>query len=107
MNNVFDTTALVAYAFDQPGADKVEALLEDDASHFLISALSLFELANVLKKQGGGRHIATDWAICREIADMIPVDATVAQAAWELRERADARLPLADVKIAATAQAHG
>jgi predicted nucleic acid-binding protein len=104
---VLDTSALVAYALDQRGADEVEAFIRDSANQLFISALSLFDLAGVLKKEGGSAHVVVHWQTYRQLADIIPVDATLAEAAWELREKIGTRLPMADAVIAATAQSLG
>lgn len=107
MKYVLDTSALVAYSMDQPGADEVEALIEEAANPLFISSLSLFELAGVLKKEGGIRDIALHWQTYGALAEIVPVDAALAQAAWKLREKVGARIPMADAIIAATAQKYG
>ena len=107
MKHLLDTSALVVHALAGPGAGEVQALLADEEHEIIISPLSLFELAGVLKQCGVGEHIRTCWETYRAVARVIPVDAGLAMAAWELRGEIGARIPIADALIAATARAAG
>jgi predicted nucleic acid-binding protein len=103
LNFLFDTTALVAHALREPGAEKIQSLIADEDHDLYLSALSLFELAGVLKRNGSPDLIPVCWEAYQQIAEVIPVDATLAQSAWNLRSETGKRLPIADAVIAATA----
>lgn len=107
MTYLLDTSALLAHALAQPGGAQVQALLDDDANEFLLSPLSYFELAGVLKLHGAERNIPALWSAYGACARTVVVDELLAQAAWRLRESLPDRLPLADAIIAASARAGG
>ena len=104
MNLFLDTTALVAHALAEAGGSEVQALIANEAHDFFICSLSLFELAGVLKQNGASEQISTYWDVYRQVAKVIPVDADLAQSAWNLREKVGARIPIADAIIAAATQ---
>ncbi len=103
MNHFLDTTALVAHALAEAGGAEVQELIANEAHDFFISSLSLFELAGVLKQNGAAAKIRTYWETYRQVAEVIPVDASLAQAAWDLREKIGKRIPISDAIIAAAA----
>lgn len=107
MNFLFDTSALVAHALHLRGVEQVQSAMNRDDAGLFASALSLFELAGVLKREGCGQQIPECWRVYSSGLEIIPVDAGLAQAAWALRESVGQRLPLADAIIAATARARG
>lgn len=107
MNHVLDTSALVVHAFAEPGAAAVQSLIADEQHALFVCALSLFELAGALKRAGFTDRIPACWETYRQIAEIVPVDAGLAKAAWELHESTGQRIPLADAIIAATARARG
>lgn len=107
MNFLFDTSALVAHALGRVGVEQVQSAMDREDAGLLASALSLFELAGVLQREGCGRQISECWKIYSEGLEIIPVDAAIALAAWELRESTGQRIPMADAIIAATARARG
>ncbi len=104
---LLDSSALVIHALGEPGSAKVQALIADESNDILISALSLFELAGILKRHGAVAEIPAYWTAYRECTEVVAVDGALAQAAWELRETIGQRLPIADAIIAATAQGRG
>ncbi len=107
MTFLFDTSALVAHALRQEGVEQVQSAMDQEAAGLLASALSLFELAGVLQREGCGRQVPEFWRIYSAGLEIIPVTADLAQAAWGLRESTGQRLPLADAIIAATARSRG
>ena len=107
MKHVLDTTALVAHALAEEGAGTVQAIIADEANDILLSAVSLFELAGVLKMNGSADQIPVYWEAYRQIAEVVPVDAALAMGAWDLREEVGERIPIADAIIAATARQRG
>ncbi|MBN2452279.1 MAG: PIN domain-containing protein [Lentisphaeria bacterium] len=103
---LLDTSVLVLHALRGEGHAFVTDCLRKGAS---VCALTLFEFALVLRRQGvttehAGRVLATYRG---QVQRVLPVDETVALQALELRERASARLPIADACIAACAVCHG
>jgi predicted nucleic acid-binding protein len=107
LSYLLDTTALVAHALDEAGGKSVQALFDDGEHALYISALSLFELAGVLKSNGAADKIPACWETYRQTTEVVPVDAGLAQMAWELRESARDRIPISDAIIAATARSRG
>ncbi len=107
MNHVFDTSALIVHTFAEPGASEVQSLIAEEQHTLFICSLSLFELAGVLKRNRASDRISTCWETYRQIAEIIPVTADLAQDAWRLRESVGRRLPMADAIIAASAQSRG
>jgi predicted nucleic acid-binding protein len=101
---LFDSSALVAHALDLPGAAEMQTLIEDDSNDLFLSALSLFELAGVLKQQGAADKVSAYWEAYRQCATVVPADADLARTAWEMREAIGRRIPLADAIIAASAR---
>lgn len=104
---LFDTSALAAHALHLPGAGQVQEVMSRDEAGLFASALSLFELAGVLKREGCEHLIPECWRVYSSGLEIVPVDAALAQAAWTIREQSGERLPIADAMIAATARALG
>ncbi len=107
MNHLFDTSALIIHTFAEPGASEVQSLIAQEQHTLFICSLSLFELAGVLKRNRASDRISACWETYRQIAEIIPVTADLAQDAWRLRESTGRRLPMADAIIAATARSRG
>lgn len=102
---LLDTTALLAHYFEEPGADRVAAILEDATAEVLLCALSVTEFARrvnvLLGDPSGARTTALEYA---ELADeVVPVDTGVAIGAFEIASDAGSRVPLVDTVIAAAA----
>ncbi len=105
---LLDTTALLAHFRNEPGAEQVQAILDDRNQDILISAVSITEFARRLEALGAplaeARTIALEYA---GLADMVvPVDTAIAIRAFELGSACATRLPLADALIAACAGVH-
>ena len=106
MLHLLDTSALLAHFRNEPGAAQVQAIFENDDAEILLSAVSIAEFARRLHSLGAEPAETKD-IIARygqAIDEIIPVDAGVARASFELSLELPARLPLADALIAATAQ---
>lgn len=105
---LLDTTALLAHFRNEPGAEQVQAILDDQDQEVLISSISITEFARRLDALGASltdaRSIALEYA---GLADLVvPVDAAIAVRAFELGSACTGRLPLADALIAACAGVH-
>ena len=109
VTHVLDTSALLAHYFDEPGADVVERLWSSRSERPAICAVTVTELKTRLRDE------LTDGVEAREAADAylneltvcLPVDRTVAELAWQLKESIGDRIPLVDALIAATARSAG
>ena len=107
MRYLFDTSAFLAHHRQEAGWDEVQALFEADEAELLIASLSLTEFGRRLRELG-----AADSAVERVLSeyellfnDVVALDTAVAKAAFVIGCRTPRRLPLADVLIAAAAQA--
>jgi predicted nucleic acid-binding protein len=106
VSHLLDTSALLAHYFGEPGADQVQALLDDHHSPVGISALSLYEADRRLVILGADPTTRKSFAECyAALLDFTaPVDEKVAATACFLREKAIERVAAVDILIAATAK---
>ncbi|MDP3850130.1 MAG: PIN domain-containing protein [Luteolibacter sp.] len=105
MAYLLDTSALLAHYRDEPGAERVQALFDEDNSELLLASVSLPELARRLKDLGASpdeaRNVVRQYA--ETLDEIVPVDQQVAEMSFDLICRLPARLPLVDALIAAAA----
>ena len=103
---LLDTSALAAHFLRRPGERFVADCVRKGVA---VCALSRFEFAQFLKRQGLGQAASAEvWSRYRETLTAVhPVDEAVADLAVQLRSQASERLPLADACIAACAARHG
>lgn len=100
---LLDTSALLAHSRREPGWARVQAIFEEGDSEVLAASLSLTEFARRLRALGAtseeARQTAEDY---RDLLnEIVPVDARVALAAFDIGCAMSQRLPLADALIAA------
>ncbi|MEO6435866.1 MAG: PIN domain-containing protein [Tepidisphaeraceae bacterium] len=108
MRVLLDTSAVLAYFFGEPGAERVREVLSDERTPVGMSVLTAAEFWGRLHAEGAEGHFDDDWRKLTEIAsDVIPVSLAVVFRAIELRRAATARLPYVDALIAATAAEYG
>lgn len=105
MTHLLDTSAALAHYFEEPGADRVDAILRSSEARVGLSALSVFEIVQAVAHRTGdgaeGERAAGVYAgLAQEI---VPVSMAVVRIALDLRRAASARIALADILIAATA----
>ena len=105
MTHLLDTSALLAHYLAEPGAERVQALFEDNVVVAGASILSLYEFGLRLHQLGvDAANRMTElnryWALLTEVVD---VDEAVRGEAIRLRTRATAHVAAMDVLIAATA----
>jgi len=102
---LLDTSALLVHYLDEPGADSVQEILDDEKTEVLLSAISIAEFARRLSALGEDtencRSIALEYAALA--TRMVPVDVAVSIRAFEIAESCTSRLPLADSFIASSA----
>ncbi len=105
MTHVLDTSALLAHYLAEAGAERVQALFEDDAVVAGASFLSLYEFELRLQQLGvdeaaRAAELNRYRALLNEVVD---VDESVRSEAVRLRTSATAHVAAMDVLIAATA----
>ncbi len=105
---LLDTSALLAHNRQESGWARVQELFEREDTEIMAASLTLTELARRLLELGatseGARHTAEEYG---ELLDVVPIDASVALAAFDIGCEATERLPLADALIAAAARERG
>jgi predicted nucleic acid-binding protein len=109
ITHVFDTTAVLAHYFNEPGADAVNALFADKAVEVGIPALSLLELKSRLAAS------VTDAAEVKrafqlyadELMTALPVTRDVTELADKILHDAKDGLTVTDAIVAATARQAG
>lgn len=108
MTHLLDTTALLALMLDEPGAEQVQALVEDDRARLAVSILTKAEIWARLKSLDRDSIFEEEWALLLPMLDaVLPVDQLVVDESISLRRAAQKRLPMTDSLIAATSAVHG
>ena len=109
ITHVLDTSALLAHYFDEPGAMIVHRLWTAKGQKPGISAVTVAELKGRLTQEieNAEEREHTAEAYLGELTVCLPVDRSIAELAWQIREATPDRLPLVDALIAATARAFG
>jgi predicted nucleic acid-binding protein len=105
MTHLLDTSALLSHYLAEPGAERVQALFEDDAVLAGASILSLYEFELRLHQLGVAEatRIAELNRYRALLNDIVVVDEAVRSEAIRLRTSATAHVAAMDVLIAATA----
>jgi predicted nucleic acid-binding protein len=105
--SLLDTSALLAWYFDEPGADELETILA--AEEVLLSVVSRVELHGRLREIGlPPTELGVAVEQCLALAtEVVGIDDAVAVRACELRAETPSRLPLTDALIAACASLRG
>lgn len=108
MTHLLDTSALLVFLFGEPGADRVQALFDEERNGIAVSVLTKTELWARLKSLGSESRFAAIWAANNELLEaVLPVDEVVANVSLDLRRHCADRIPTVDALIAATASYHG
>ncbi len=105
MTHLLDTSALLAHYLAEPGAERVQALFEDDAIVAGASILSLYEFELRLHQLGmDATSRAAELNRYRALlSEVVDVDEAVRSGAIRLRTSATVHVAAMDVLIAATA----
>ncbi len=109
ITHVFDTSAILAHYFQEPGADQVHALLADNSVEAGLPALALLDLKTRLAASvpdAAEAHRAFQ-LYSEELIAVIPVTREIVESAEALLGRADNPLTLLEAIAAATAQHEG
>lgn len=109
MRYLLDTSALLAHYRQEVGWEAVQALFEVDEAELILASISLTEFGRRLRELGANDAVTEETLSAYQLlfAEVAPVDAAVARAAFAIGCRTLRRLPLADALIAAVAQARG
>lgn len=104
---LLDTSAVLAHFRNEPGADRVQELIEEEGSEILIATPTLVEFRRRMKELGAtARAIDDAISAYEEMADgIVSIDKAAAEAAWQLSRASGRRLPLVDSLIAGAARA--
>ena len=106
MAYLLDTSALLAHFRRETGADQVQAIFDREDEDILLASVSLPEFARRLRDLGStpqearsvvGQHV-------QSVTTVVPMDAEVATASFDLICQLPERLPLMDALIAAAAR---
>ena len=100
---LLDTSAILAHYLSEPGATEVQEILA--AKEGYIAAVTWFELQEKLKNETLPQEVLAVYA--RAVAGIVDITLEVADAAFELRKAASARIPAADALIAGAARVRG
>ncbi len=105
MGYLLDTSALLAHYRNEPGADRVQEILESAEAEIYISSLSIAEFARSMKNLGmdtaAARTAALEYTgLCDKV---INIDTAAAVRAYEIAAECETRLPLIDALIASCA----
>lgn len=105
MTHLLDTSAVLAHARGEPGAERVQQLFEQEDGSLLVCSVTLAELARRLRELGASPEEAWEHiSSYREAVDeVVPIDEVVAREGDRLSLAATARVPLVDALIAAAA----
>ncbi len=109
ITHVFDTSAILAHYFEEPGADQVNALLAENAVEPGLPAVALLELkarlaATVRDAAAAARAFQL---YSEELIAPIPVTREIVARAEEILRRTDSPLTMTEAITAATARHEG
>lgn len=104
---LLDTSAVLAHYRNEPGAARVQELIEEEGSQILIATPTLVEFRRRMKELGATARVIDDAiSAYEEMADgIVSIDKAAAEAAWQLSRSSGRRLPLVDSLIAGAARA--
>jgi predicted nucleic acid-binding protein len=108
VTHLLDTSAFLAFFFDEKGARQVRSLFEDDHARIVISVMTKVEFWARLKSLAREVDFEREWDLVLPLFDaVLGIDDAVAERSLTLRRAASQRLPTIDALIAATAAVHG
>ncbi len=109
ITHVFDTSALLAHFFHEPGAEQVHALLADNSAEIGLPALALLDLkARLTSTVGDAQEAARAFHLyADELVTILPVTREIVAKAEAMLGQPDNPLSLLEAIVAATAQQEG
>jgi len=107
VKSLLDSSALLAFYFGEPGAERVREILAAEQEPVSISVLTAAEFWARLRAVGAEDRFEQAWSQVSEmVSEVFEVSLPVVLKAIELRRAATSRLPYIDALIAATAAHH-
>ena len=106
MTHLLDTSAVLAYYFEEDGAERVQALLADTKNPPSICCVTELEFWARLKSLGAESHFGSDWLELSNLLTTCSLDVQIVGRAVEIRRACNDRLPTVDSLIAGTASFH-
>ena len=106
MTHLLDTSAVLAYYFEEDGADRVQTLLADTKNPPSICCITELEFWARLKSLGAEALFDSDWPELSNLLRTYSLDVQIVGRAVEIRRACCERLPTVDSLIAATASFH-
>lgn len=102
---LLDTSALLLHFRQEPGAERIQQLFDDEEAVLLVASVSLPEMARRLRDLGASPTDARRVVVAYQatFAEVVPVDALIALAGFDLSAQLPERLPLVDALITAAA----
>ena len=109
MTHVLDSSAILADIFGEPGANRVNDLINDPNVIAGVSVLTLFETYTTVLHRTGSDALARQAVATLKTALSVlaPLSETIVELAMDLRHSATSRIATVDCLIAATAVQHG
>jgi len=104
-----DSSAILADIFGEPGANRVNDLINDPNVTVGVSVITLFETYTSVLHHAGSEALARQavTTLRAAISELAPVNEVVVELAMDLRQAATSRIATVDCLIAATAAQHG
>lgn len=106
MTHLLDTSAILAYYFDEEGADRVQTLLADTKNPPCVCCITELEFWARLKSLGAESEFDSDWPELASLLVSRPLGSEIVGRALEIRRASRERIPTVDSLIAATASIH-
>jgi predicted nucleic acid-binding protein len=103
LTHLFDTSALLAFYFDEAGAEDVSVLLAAGREHNAVCCITAIEFWSRLKHLGAADRYGAEWAEIGTMVSALPVNNDVVNRALDIRRAGEQRIPMVDLLIAATA----
>lgn len=107
MAHLLDTSALLAYYFEERGAERVQTILGDRKNPPAACCVTELEFWSRLKSLGAESEFEPDWRELSNLLVLRSLDSDIVGRAVEIRRACPGRLPTVDSLIAATASLHG
>ena len=109
MTHLLDSSAVLAFYLDEPGANRVDQLLSSPGVSIAISALTLYEISAAVKHRTGSVQSSKEAVaeLRQSITIVKEVTESIVDLGIELRRNATDHIALADCLIAATALNYG
>lgn len=109
MTHVLDSSAILADIFGEPGANRVNELMNDPNVIASVSVLTLFETYTTVLHRTGSDALARQAVATLKAAlsELAPISEAIVELAMDLRNAATSRIATVDCLIAATAVQHG